>query len=220
MIAAITMYPYNPWRISTGLTVFQFANVHVFSMLARGLREELDEIVVSDDDKPQSPTKLAWYIGDLACGVNVDALFLREYMKACIDSFSEENMHDIHMLISELNSHVQGSIWSFDYPLSTTTDFSIKNVLSFFKPQLDYEESNSLFDNLMSIVNLAAALPNTKALVTLHTTEYCSDDQLKSLNSTLIERDLQVIDIERIDQRRIVAGVRDYFVDEDFVQFS
>lgn len=87
----------------------------------------------------------------------------------------------------ELKTLIQDEIWDDDLPLEISSSLDLKTAISMAKLRVDVSSVGSLFDKIQMVVDTAGALAENRMLVTLHTTQYCNNDQLIYLHRDLLK---------------------------------
>lgn len=118
------------------------------------------------------------YIGDCADEVDYNALFQKLAVKKIIEGFTPEQISRLLSLQAELKTIIQDEIWGQNLPLTIPCDLDLKAAIAMAKPRIDTSSLGSLYDKIDGSRYSPVALAESRMLVTLHTTQYCDNDQL------------------------------------------
>ena len=220
MIDSIVMYPLETMSLEPGLNVLGFASPKLLFQFAESFQGIGDDVVLGEGSKTAVLSKSALYVGDCADIVDYDALFQKAAIKKIIDEFDADKLTRVLELQAELKTIIQDEIWSDDLPLEISSSLDLKTVISMAKLRVEASSVGSLFDKIQMVVDTAGALAENRMLVTLHTIQYCNNDQLIYLHRDLLKHDMQLLDLECCNEKVILAEGRSYYVDGDYVQFS
>ena len=220
MIDSLVVYPLDPMKLETGLNVIGCASPRIFYELSAGLQEDIDSVVLGMGTKTVLASKSVIYVGDCADEVDYDALFQKLAVKKIIEGFAPEQISRLLSLQAELKTIIQDEIWSQNLPLVIPNNLDLKAAIAMAKPRIDTSSLGSLYDKISMAVDTAGALAESRMLGTLHTTQYCDNDQLLYLHRTLLRHQLQLLDLECCSERAMLTEGMSHYVDEDYVQFS
>lgn len=220
MIDSIVTYPLEAMALAPGLNVLGFQLPSLLYKFVDGLQGNSEEVVLGEGNDVVSIAKKVLYVGDCADAVDYDALFQKAAIKRILDEFDPDKLTRILALQSELKTIIQNEIWNDDLPLIISSSLDLKSAVMMTKPRVDIGSVGSLFDKIQLVVNTAGALAESKMLVMLHTIQYCDNDQLMYLHKDLLRHHMQLLDLERCNEKITLTGGRSYYVDGDYVQFS
>lgn len=220
MIDSLVAYPLDPVQLEMGLNVIGCASPKIFYELSAGLQEDADSVVLDVGEKTVLASKSIIYIGDCADEVDYNALFQKLAVKKIIEGFTPEQISRLLSLQAELKTIIQDEIWGQNLPLTIPCDLDLKAAIAMAKPRIDTSSLGSLYDKISTAVDTAGALAESRMLVTLHTTQYCDNDQLLYLHRTLLRYQLQLLDLECCSKKVMLTEGMSHYVDEDYVQFS
>ncbi|NEG69212.1 type II-A CRISPR-associated protein Csn2 [Bifidobacterium choloepi] len=220
MIDNITVFPYEPMSLTTGFNRITLGNPRLFFQFIRGLRSEQDNVILSLDNNPVSANHVMLFLGDAATPPDLNSLLLKDVLAKLTESFADIELMEIHDLYANLHNQIQQKVWMEDLPLTLASTFDVKKIISLYKPSIMLEEPASIFEEIRDIVELMGALHEQRTLVMLHITQYCQIAQIKSLHQYLLDQEIQLLDIECTDQHSGLEGIRDHYVDRDYVQFT
>lgn len=178
MIDSIVMYPLDVMPLELGLNVLGLSSPELLFKFVEGLQGFGDDVVLGDGSKTAVLTKSILYVGDCADIVDYNALFQKAAIKKIIDEFDVDKLTRVLELQAELKTLIQDEIWDDDLPLEISSSLDLKTVISMAKLRVDVSSVGSLFDKIQMVVDTAGALAENRMLVTLHTTQYCNNDQL------------------------------------------
>ncbi len=220
MIDSIVVFPLDSMELELGLNVIGFQKPALFYTFIEGLRGATEDVVLGEGSGVAAVAKKVLFVGDCASGLDYDSLYQKMAIKKVLDDFNPEQLSRVLALQSEMKMILQDEIWRDDLPLDITSSLDLKAVVTMAKLRVDVSSLGSLFDRIQLLVDTAGALAESRMLVTLHTTQYCDNDQLLYLHRELSRHKMQLLDLECCDKRIDLAEGRSYYVDADFVQFS
>lgn len=220
MIDSIVVFPLDSMELELGLNVIGFQKPALFYTFIEGLRGATEDVVLGEGSGGAAVAKKVLFVGDCASGLDYDSLYQKMAIKKVLDDFNPEQLSRVLALQSEMKMILQDEIWRDDLPLDITSSLDLKAVVTMAKLRVDVSSLGSLFDRIQLLVDTAGALAESRMLVTLHTIQYCDNDQLLYLHRELSRHKMQLLDLECCDKRIDLAEGRSYYVDADFVQFS
>lgn len=182
------MYPLDVMPLELGLNVLGLSSPELLFKFVEGLQGFGDDVVLGDGSKTAVLTKSILYVGDCADIVDYNALFQKAAIKKIIDEFDVDKLTRVLELQAELKTLIQDEIWDDDLPLEISSSLDLKTAISMAKLRVDVSSVGSLFDKIQMVVDTAGALAENRMLVTLHTTQYCNNDQLIYLHRDLLKK--------------------------------
>lgn len=220
MIENAVYYSMETISFEMGLNVLCIQSPILFYEYLESLKGNKESVVVSNDNNPMSVAKNVLFLGDPACFDDFDSVFLKQAESSLIGRFDGSELSFIREVYANLLSRVQDQIWESNLPLVLSMDIDVKNIVKNMRPHINMNHCDSIYDKILSAVDVAGALLEKRTLVMLHIAEYCDQDQLSMLHNDLLRQGLQLIDLEMNDQPIRLTGIRNVFVDADYVQFS
>lgn len=233
MIGSITIFPYEPFKIAEGITLFNFQNKSEYSQIIFRLNKlKKHDTLIDDEDRiihfyvdsknPLEETlKDVSFIGDLT-SFDINSTNNLKYVFKKIISDSSVRKDEIEDINTQLNSIVFDAITSYESELSLDPFSDFEKLLKIKDVRLDVSKWDNYCDKIMSIVSFYNEFTSKKLLLFHNLERLLSLDQLNELNDFLKSIDLIVISLESYPMtlKEVDLNAKIYSIDEDHVRFD
>jgi len=233
MIGSITIYPYEPFPLEYGITLFNFQSKSEYSQLIFRLNKLKKHDTLTDDDDRimhlyTNPDNLieeylkdVAFIGDLTT-FDINSTSNLKFVFQKIVSDSNLMKDRIESVNSQLNDVVFDSITSYASEISLDPYSNFEKILKAKEVRLDVSKWENYCDKIMDVVNFYNEFTNKKLLLFHNLERLLNLDQLNELNDYLKSVDLIIVSLESYPMTLKEDGnnVKVYSIDEDHVRFD
>lgn len=233
MKGIITIFPYKPFAITEGITLFNFQNKIEYSQLVFRLNKlKKHDTLIDDEDRiihfyndQKDPLnedlKAIGFIGDLT-SFDINSTGNLKYVFKQIISDSTILKNDIEDVNTQLNRIVFDAITSYESELSMDPFSDFEKILKAKDVRIDISKWENYCDKIIGVVSFYNEFTNKKLLLFHNLERLLSLEQLNQLNDFLKSIDLMVISLESysmtLKEAELNATV--YSIDEDHVRFD
>ena len=233
MTASMTIFPYEPFELDSGITLLDFQNKVEFSQLIFRINklkkhdtliDDTDRIVhfYTDEKNPlDEKLKDIAFIGDLTqYEINSTANLKYVFQKAVQDSaLFKDKLESIN---SQINDIVFDSVTNYTASLTFDPYSDFEKLLKVKDVRLDSSKWENYCDKIISIVSFYVEFTSKKLLLFHNLEKLLSFDQLNELNDYLKSVDLKLVSLESypmiFKEEKLNAKV--YSIDNDHVRFD
>lgn len=216
----VTLFPYDPFVLTPGLNIICLERAKDYFLMTKGLVEDVDTVVVSQEGTLLSVSKEVLFLGDIANPVNLETLFYKQAVKAFLDYLGVEEKSRLLEIQRQIQSEIQGDLYRSEIPLEVDSETDLKRIITSVKLKIEISDDESFFDRLQEIVSIEGALQEKRLLVLTHITQYCTLEQIQYIKADILRLGLQVLFLEDSCARIDMKDGRTHYVDKDCVQFS
>lgn len=218
MTNSITIFPYQPFEIGSGLTLFNFQNKSEFSQLIFRLHNLKKHTTLTDDTNrilhfytdPKNPfdenIKDVELLGDLN-SFDINSTIIKD---------------EIEGANSELNNLVFEAITQYTVPLSMDFYANFEKILKAKGVFVDTSKWQNYCDKIMDVISFYSEFSSKKLLVFYGLERLLSLDQLNEIDEYLKSVDLTIISLESYPMLLKEKGlnIKVYSIDNDHVRFD
>ncbi|MFC6176775.1 type II-A CRISPR-associated protein Csn2 [Companilactobacillus huachuanensis] len=233
MTNSITIFPYQPFDIESGLTLFNFQNKNEFSQLIFRLHDLKKHATLTDDTNrilhfytdSKNPfdenIKDVELIGDLNSFDINSATQLKIILKKVVAN-STIIKDEIEGANSELNNLVFEAITQYSIPLSLDFYANFEKILKAKGVFVDTSKWQNYCDKLMDVTGFYSEFSNKKLLVFYDLERLLNLNQLNEIDSYLKSVDLTMVSLESYPMLLKEDGlnIKVYSIDNDHVRFD
>ncbi|ALB29895.1 type II-A CRISPR-associated protein Csn2 [Companilactobacillus heilongjiangensis] len=233
MTNSITIFPYQPFEIGSGLTLFNFQNKSEFSQLIFRLHNLKKHTTLTDDTNrilhfytdPKNPfdenIKDVELLGDLNSFDINSATQLKIILKKVVAN-STIIKDEIEGANSELNNLVFEAITQYTVPLSMDFYANFEKILKAKGVFVDTSKWQNYCDKIMDVISFYSEFSSKKLLVFYGLERLLSLDQLNEIDEYLKSVDLTIISLESYPMLLKEKGlnIKVYSIDNDHVRFD
>jgi len=231
---SITIYPYEPFEINYGLTIFNLQCREEFSSLIFKLNQlkkhetfvdDIDQYVhfyVDEKDNLKASLKEVAMIGDLTSfDVNSTSNLKLVFQKIVSDNevINRDKIESLNKQINELIfDSTSGYTATFGYNLMP----ELTKLLKAKELVIDTANWENYYDKLQSVIKFYVEFGNKKLLLFHGLERLCSLGQINELNDYLKSVNLAVVSLESYPMTLKKSGLNAqiYSIDEDHVRFD
>jgi len=233
MTNSITIFPYQPFEIESGLTLFNFQNKSEFSQLIFRLHNLKSHATLTDDTNrilhfytdPKNPfdenIKDVELLGDLNSFDINSATQLKIILKKVVAN-STIIKDEIEGANSELNNLVFEAITQYTVPLSIDLYANFEKILKAKGVFVDTSKWQNYCDKLMDVISFYSEFSSKKLLVFYDLERLLNLDQLNEIDNYLKSVDLTIVSLESYPMLLKEKGlnIKVYSIDNDHVRFD
>jgi len=233
MTNSITIFPYQPFEIGSGLTLFNFQNKSEFSQLIFRLHNLKSHATLTDDTNrilhfytdPKNPfdenIKDVELLGDLNSFDINSATQLKIILKKVVAN-STIIKDEIEGANSELNNLVFEAITQYTVPLSIDLYANFEKILKAKGVFVDTSKWQNYCDKLMDVISFYSEFSSKKLLVFYDLERLLNLDQLNEIDNYLKSVDLTIVSLESYPMLLKEKGlnIKVYSIDNDHVRFD
>jgi len=233
MTNSITIFPYQPFEIESGLTLFNFQNKSEFSQLIFRLHNLKSHATLTDDinrilhfyTDSKNPfdenIKDVELLGDLNSFDINSATQLKIILKKVVAN-STIIKDEIEGANSELNNLVFEAITQYTVPLSIDLYANFEKILKAKGVFVDTSKWQNYCDKLMDVISFYSEFSSKKLLVFYDLERLLNLDQLNEIDNYLKSVDLTIVSLESYPMLLKEKGlnIKVYSIDNDHVRFD
>jgi len=233
MSHSITIFPYSPFNISSGLTLLNFQNKDEFSQLIFRINKLKNHDTLTDDDNriihfytdTDNPIdehlKDISIIGDLCSfDLNNSTQLKTVIKKVLTDSIVLQT--EIDTINSELNGIIFDAIAKYSLPLDSDSFSDFEKILKAKGVHIDASNWMNYCDKIMDIVSFYSEFTTKKLLVFNNLERLLNLNQLNEINNYLKSVNLMIVSFESYPMSLKEKGldIKVYSIDNDHVRFD
>ena len=233
MTNSITIFPYQPFELESGLTLFNFQNKNEFSQLIFRLHNLKKHTTLTDDTNrilhfytdSKNPfdenIKDVELIGDLNSFDINSATQLKIILKKVVAN-STIIKDEIEGANSELNNLVFEAITQYSVPLSMDFYANFEKILKAKGVFVDTSKWQNYCDKLMDVISFYSEFSSKKLLVFYDLERLLNLGQLNEIDEYLKSVDLTIVSLESYPMLLKEKGlnIKVYSIDNDHVRFD
>ncbi len=233
MIGSITIYPYEPFPLEYGVTLFNFQNKSEYSQLIFRLNklkkhdtltDDSDRIMhlyTNPDNLIEEYIKDVAFIGDLTT-FDINSTSNLKYVFQKIVSDSTIMRDQIETVNNQLNDVVFDAITTYDSQISLDPYSDFAKILKAKEVRLDVSKWGNYCDKIIDVVSFYNEFTNKKLLLFHNLERLLNLDQLNELDDYLKSVDLTIVSLESYPMTLKEDGnnIKVYSIDEDHVRFD
>jgi len=233
MTNSITIFPYQPFELESGLTLFNFQNKNEFSQLIFRLHNLKKHTTLTDDTNrilhfytdSKNPfdenIKDVELIGDLN-GFDINSATQLKIILKKVVANSAIIKDEIEGANSELNNLVFEAITQYTVPLSMDFYANFEKILKAKGVFVDTSKWQNYCDKLMDVISFYSEFSSKKLLVFYDLERLLNLDQLNEIDEYLKSVDLTIVSLESYPMLLKEKGlnIKVYSIDNDHVRFD
>lgn len=233
MTNSITIFPYQPFEIASGITLLNFQNKDEFSQLIFRIHNLKKHVTLTDDtnrimhfytnhDNPlEENIKDIELIGDLNSFDINSATQLKIILKRIVaDSVASKDQ--IESINSELNNLIFDAITQYTVPLNLDFYANFEKILKAKGIFIDTSIWQNYCDKLMDVISFYAEFSSKKMLLLYGIERLLNLSQLNELDNYIKSVNLSVVSLESYPMILKEDGLnaKVYSIDNDHVRFD
>lgn len=233
MTNSMTIFPYEPFELNSGLTIFDFQNKSEYSQLLFRLNklkhhdtlvDDDDRVIhfyIDPDDSLNEKIKDVVFIGDLT-SFEINSSANLKYIFQDITKNSVISRDKIEEINGQINDLVFEAITKYSLPINYDPYSNFEKLLKAKEVCIETEYWKSYCDKIMDIVSFYSEF-TTKKLLLFHSLEkLLSTEQLNELNQYLKSVSLNIVSLESypLSLKDKALDAKVYSIDEDHVRFD
>ncbi len=220
----ISIYPYDPFSIDTGITVLESKNSTLIWRLSRFLNDEADDVaVLSENDKILKVNKAIRYIGDVTIVPDFNKTFGKQVAEVLVEHCDNDLMQQLQTADFSLKNNILRVIFDNDLPFKITENFDVLKLLKYLDLSIENVECESVYDIIEYVIDIANRLSDSSLYVFINARYYLSDEQIILLANEAKIKNVSILLVSLTLSSTIheitIDDVVTYFIDEDFVDF-
>lgn len=220
----LSIYPYDPFIIDTGITILESKNSKLIWQLSRFLGGEADDIAVfSENDKVLKTNKSIRYVGDVTTIPDFTKIFGKQVAEILIKHCDNDLMQQLQTADFSIKNNILHVIFDNDLPFKITENFDVLKLLKYLDLSIENVECESVYDIIEYVIDTANRLSDSSLYVFINARYYLSDEQIKLLANEAKIKNVSILLVSLTLSSAIHEITTDdvvtYFIDDDFVDF-
>lgn len=223
---SFTMFTTKKFELlDAGVTFFQIQNRQLFWDLQQFWQSEgHPELCFTENHKNLKPNKSAIFIGDVGTTVDFTKLFHNQMYKMVLNELDETQIQKLFVLDRSVRDTLNETIFSSDLPIQILPLWDTESLIKYVKPELELTNLHTAYDIIGTLIDIAQRLSEDRLMIFTNVHQYVSVDEFKLLALDLKHQGRSILVLDKVDDListyQGVEGVRNVFIDEDFVEFE
>lgn len=220
----LSIYPYDPFNLDTGVTILESKNSKLIWRLSRFLGGEADDIAIfSENDKILKANKAIRYIGDVTAVPDFNKIFGKQIAEILVRHCDNDLMQQLQTADFSIKNNILQVIFDNDLPFRITENFDVLKLLKYLDLSIENLKCESVYDIIEYIIDIANRLSDSSLYVFINARYYLSDEQIILLANEAKIKNVSILLVSLTLSSAIHEITTDdvvtYFIDDDFVDF-
>ncbi|MGK4145291.1 type II-A CRISPR-associated protein Csn2 [Weissella paramesenteroides] len=220
----LTIYPYSPFDIDSGMTIFESKNSTFIWQLSRFLSgEDINIAILSENNKILKVSKETRYIGDVTTVPDFNKIFGKQIAEILVKHCDNDLIQKIQVTDFSLKNSILQVIFDNDLPLEIAESFDVLKLLKYLELSIENIKCESVYDIIEYVIDIANRLADNSLYVFINARYYLSDEQIISLGNEAKIKNVSILlvslTLSSVIHEITTDDVVTYFIDGDFVDF-
>lgn len=220
----LTIYPYSPFDIDSGMTIFESKNSTFIWQLSRFLSgDDINIAILSENNKILKVSKEIRYIGDVTTVPDFNKIFGKRVAEILVKHCDNDLIQKIQVTDFSLKNSILQVIFDNDLPFEIAESFDVRKLLKYLELSIENIKCESVYDIIEYVIDIANRLSDNSLYVFINARYYLSDEQIIVLANEAKIKNVSVLLVSLTLSNMIHEITTDdvvtYFIDGDFVDF-
>lgn len=220
----LTIYPYSPFDIDSGMTILESKNSTFIWRLSRFLSgDDINIATLSENNKILKVSNETRYIGDVTTVPDFNKIFGKQIAEILVKHCDNDLMQKLQVADFSLKNSILQVIFDNDLPLEIAENFDVLKLLKYLELSIENIKCESVYDIIEYVIDIANRLSDNSLYVFINARYYLSDEQIRALANEAKIKNVAILlislTLSSVIHEITTDDVVTYFIDGDFVDF-